>query len=189
MEALDKNENLENKKLKEEELIKKAEVVYEHQKKQYELSVDGLRRLEDKAMKIFSVLSVVITVTLLIIRYWWADLFPEKASPLHVLCWIELLIFIFMAMVSWGFTFSAMQPKDFERPSSDADEVEQLFMNHPRYNSLTSYAREYARLTGTVDRNHIEKVKLIMHCSEAMLYGAWVFVSFIISFSIVKLGG
>ena len=188
MSIVDKDKHLQNKKYQEEELIKKAEIVYEHQKKQYELSVDGLRRLEDKAMKIFSVLSFVITITLLIIRYWWADLFPKDFSPLHVLCWMALLLFIFMVMISWGFTFSAMQPKDFERPSSDADKVEQLFMNHPRYNSLTSFAREYSRLTETVDRNHVEKVKLIIRCSEAMMYSAWVFVFFIISFVIIKIG-
>lgn len=173
-------------KEQEDEFIKRAELIYDHQKKQYELSVDGLRKLEDKAMKIFSSLNIVITITLLIVRYWWNDIFPDKFTPLHVLCWASLGAFLSLSLISWGFIFSAMQPKDFERPSSDPIQMENLFMFQKRYDSLTSYAREYSRLTGRVDQNHVDKVKMVMRCSESMLFGAWAFVVFLILFLLIK---
>ncbi|EOG2011124.1 hypothetical protein ACK5EC_005718 [Klebsiella oxytoca] len=184
---MDMDEKKEAKvKEKEDELIKRAEILFDHQKKQYELSVDGLRKLEDKAMKIFSALSIIITITILIVRNWWIDIFPGKYYPLHAICWASLLIFIALSLISWGFVFSAMQPKDFERPSSDPNHIEALFMKNKRYDSLSSYAREYSRLTGRVDQNHVEKVKMIMHCSESMLFGAWEFVIFLLTFLLIK---
>lgn len=171
----------------EKELIERAEIIYDHQKEQYKLAIDGLRRLEDKSMKLFGALSIIITLAILIVRNWWADIFPEQSGILHYCCWFALGCFIVLSLISWGFTFSAMQPKEFERPSSVADELEGLFMYEPRYNSLSSYAREYARLTGTIDVNHVEKVRLIKNCSEAMLFGAWFFVIFLITFLLVKL--
>lgn len=180
------DKKLAKKKELEDELIKRAELIYDHQKKQYELSVDGLRKLEDKAMKIFSALNIVITIILLIVRYWWSDIFPEKFSPVHVICWASLSIFLSLSLISWGFIFSAMQPKDFERPSSDPDLMEALFMLNKRQDSLTAYAREYSRLTGKVDHNHVDKVKMVRRCSESMLFSAWAFVAFLISFILIK---
>ena len=67
----------------EKELIDKAELLIEHQKEQYESSVERVRRLEDKALKTFGSLNLIITVALLIVRYWWVDIFPGKYTPLH----------------------------------------------------------------------------------------------------------
>lgn len=172
----------------ESELIERAEILFDHQKQQYNLAIDGLRRLEDKAMKLFSALSIIITLAMLIVRNWWADIFPVQTEFTHYLCWVSLGLFMLFSLVSWGFTFSAMQPKEFERPSSNSDELEDFFMNNARYNSLSSYAREFSRLTSTVDENHAEKVQMIKHCSESMLFGAWAFVSFLITFFFIKLG-
>jgi hypothetical protein len=174
------------KKELKDELIKRAELLYDHQKRQYELSVDGLRKLEDKAMKIFSALNIVITITLLIIRNWWGDIFPPKSSIIHIVCWVALGAFLTLSLIAWGFVFSAMQLKDFERPSSDPVALENLFMKNERYNSLASYAKEYSRLTSKSDESHQEKVKMVLRCSESMLFGAWSFVVFLITFLIIK---
>ncbi|MGM7764827.1 hypothetical protein [Yersinia enterocolitica] len=186
-----KNSNSEKEKEKEkEELIERAEILFDHQKAQYQLAIDGLRRLEDKAMKIFGALSVIITLAILIVRYWWPDIFPlasNKHTPTHIICWFFLGLFLLLSLISWGYTFSAMQPQDFERPSSDATELENFFMRNLRYNSLTGYAKEYSRLTSTIDANHKEKVRMIKNCSESMLYGAWSFVIFLICFLLIKL--
>ncbi|HII3191040.1 TPA: hypothetical protein ACY3IJ_002782 [Enterobacter asburiae] len=168
------------------ELIERAELLYDHQKKQFELSSDGVRRLEDKAMKTFSAINIIITIALLIVRYWWSDIFPHKYDPLHALCWLFLSFFLVMFFISWGFTFSAMKLQDVERPSSDADSLEAFYMNTKRYNSLTAYAREYARLTDTVDAVHLIKAKLINNCFEAMCFGAWSFVFFVLTVIIIK---
>ncbi|WP_447867178.1 hypothetical protein [Rahnella bonaserana] len=179
-------DSTQEKKDRDEECIARAEILYDHQKAQYELAVDGLRRLEDKATKIFGFLSLIITLAVLIVRYWWNDIFPTTHTHLHIFCWLFLGAFIFFSLISWGFVFSAMQPKNFERPSSDANELEKLFMRNARQNSLTAYAREYSRLTNTIDENHVEKVHLIKSCAETMLFGAWCFVIFLISFLLLK---
>lgn len=171
----------------EKELIERAKILFEHQKEQYKLAIDGVRRLEDKAMKLFSALSIILTLALLIIRNWWIDIFPETTGYAHYLCWGTLSCFLFFSIISWGYTFSAMQLQDFEKPSTNSDDLESFYMYHPRFNSLASYAREYERLTKTIDLNHIEKVKMIKNCSEAMLFGAWSFFVFLITFIFLKL--
>lgn len=171
----------------EKELINKAELLFEHQKEQYESSVDRIRRLEDKALKTFGALSVVITVALLIVRYWWADIFPSKTTPLNVLCWISLSMFIVFCFISWGFAFSAMKLQDLHCPSSNAKDMELFYSENKIYSALSSYAREYSRLTGLMDESHNDKAKVINHCFEAMLFGAWSFVFFLIFVVIIKL--
>lgn len=171
----------------EDELTEKAELLIKHQKEQYESSVERIRRLEDKALKTFGSLSIVITVALLVVRYWWKDIFPEHYTPLHAFCWFFLIVFISTCFISWGFAFSAMQLQDLECPSSDATEIERFYMGNKIYNSLSAYAKEYSRLTGVVDKKHIEKSKVINFCFESMLYSAWSFVFFLILVVIIKL--
>jgi uncharacterized membrane protein len=64
-------DNIKTIEEQEKELIDKAELLFEHQKEQYESSVVRVRRLEDKALKTFGSLNLIITVALLIVRYWW----------------------------------------------------------------------------------------------------------------------
>jgi hypothetical protein len=179
--------NTEDVNEQKKELVERAEILFDFQKEQYEMATDGLRRLEDKAMRTFSSLSIVITATLLIIRYWWTDIFSGKHDPLHYFCWFFLFSFIIASMISWGFNFSAMQLKDFNRPSSDPNKMEDFFMNNERYNSLSAYAKEYSKLTSMIDSHHAEKAKKINFCFEAIHYSAWMFIFFLISFILIKL--
>jgi hypothetical protein len=57
-----------------DEYVERAELLYDYQKEQYELAVDSIRRLEDKSTKMLGILSVIITVSLLVVRYWWSDI-------------------------------------------------------------------------------------------------------------------
>lgn len=150
------------------------------------LNTKQRRRLEDKATKMFGVVSIIITTVLLIIRLWRQDIFDGDHSYLQVLCWFSLFILLFCVMAAWGFTFSAMQTQDFEKPSSSC-EMEHRFLNSKRYILLTDMANSYSDFTAIVDQSHAEKAKLVNKCSEAMLFGAWAFVVFLISFLILKL--
>lgn len=177
----------EKEKKESDELIEKAKLLFDHQKEQYKEVSEGLRRLEDKAMKTFSALSIIITIALIIIRYWWDDIFPKQYDPLHGLCWLFLSIFVTTSAISWGFTFSAMQLENLARPSSDANETEEFYMYNERVNALAAYAREYSRLTAGIADVHSKKAKLINNCFESMLYGAWSFLLFLITIVIIKL--
>jgi len=170
---------------KEKECVERAKLLFDHQEKQYNTAVAGISRLEDKSVKIFSALNIIITVALLMVRYWWSDVFPGVFSPQNAVCWFFLAMFFIFVFISWGFTFSAMQLKERERPSS-SPEMHGFYMDHPRYNSLTSFAKEYSRLTSILDEVHEEKVKLIRHCSESMLFGAWSFMLFFITLTLLK---
>ncbi|GKX47964.1 hypothetical protein [Pectobacterium carotovorum] len=169
------------------ELIERAKILFDHQKEQYISAVASLRRLEDKAMKTFGSLSVIISVALLIVRNWWDTIFTINPEPKHIVCWIFLSTFIFLSMVSWGFAFSAMQLRNTEKPSADAQDLEDFFMLNKRYNSLASYAKEYSRLTISTDVKHSEIAKLIANCFESMLFGAWAFIGFLFFFLLIKI--
>jgi hypothetical protein len=173
-------------KEKEDETIERAELLYKYQVAQYESSIASIRRLEDKATKTFGVVSIIITTVLLIVRYWWKDIFGGDHIPLQLICRFSLSALLIFVMIAWGFTFSAMQTQDFEKPSSSY-EMTDFFLKNKRYVSLTYAANRYSEFTDMVDRLHTEKAKLVNNCSEAMLFGAWAFVVFLISFSLLKL--
>lgn len=175
-------------KVREEETIERAKLLYDYQLGQYELAVTSIRRLEDKATKIFGVLSVIITAVLLIIRYWWDDLFKVGHTPLQCICWGALFAVISFSLMAWGFTFSAMQTNDFEKPPSTNVLID-FFLNKKRYESMTLTSKMYSRLTDEVDVFHARKASLINNCSECMLFGAWSFVIFMVSFFIFKING
>lgn len=175
-------------KAKEEETIERAKLLYDYQLAQYELAVTSIRRLEDKATKIFGVLSVIITAVLLIIRYWWEDLFKAGQAPLQYICWMALFAVILFSLMAWGFTFSAMQTNNFEKPPS-SNVMLDFFLDKKRYQSMTLAAKTFSRLTDEVDGFHARKASSINNCSECMLFGAWSFVIFLISFFIFKING
>ncbi|VXD05773.1 conserved membrane hypothetical protein [Enterobacterales bacterium 8AC] len=183
---MSENINKEDQKEKEEETIKRAELLYDHQVAQYESALAAIRRLEDKAAKMFSVVSIIITTVLLIVRFWWTDIFEGVHTCLRIICWLSLSAILFFVMVAWGFTFSAMQTQTFEKPNSST-EMKDFFLNEKRYVSLTYAANSYSEFTKKIDRLHVEKVKLVNNCSEAMLFGAGAFVVFLISFLALKL--
>ncbi|HGU5559266.1 TPA: hypothetical protein ACM93N_002573 [Escherichia coli] len=169
-----------------DEAVERAKLLYEYQVSQYELSVASIRRLEDKATKILGILSVVITVALLIIRYWWSDIFEGGYTPLKAICWGALMMFTLLALCSWGFTFSAMVPKEFSKPPSSTEVVTDFIVDNPRYETMTTLANTYSKCTEVVDDLHGEKVKMIQNCTESMLFGAWMFLLFLISFVFLK---
>lgn len=185
-ESISKDELKEKEIKKVEETIKRTELLYDYQVAQYESAIDSIRRLEDKATKMLGVVSVIITTVLLIVRYWWKDIFEGDHTHLQTLCWFSLFAFLFFVMIAWGYTFSAMQPQDFEKPNSSS-EMTDFFLNNKRYVTLSHAANRYSEFTDKIDIFHAEKAKLVNNCSEAMLFGAWAFVVFLISFLALKL--
>lgn len=169
-----------------DEYIERAELLYEYQKDQYDLAVDSIRRLEDKSTKMLGILSFIITISLLVVRYWWRDIFVGEISPLKFFCWAAIFTFFFLAMCSWGFAFSAMIPKDFVKPSSSED-MTPHFINNPRHISLTWAANSYSDFTAVVDEFHKEKVRMIHNGNEAILFAAISFALFIITVFIIKI--
>ncbi|SFQ99077.1 hypothetical protein SAMN04487773_0913 [Enterobacter sp. kpr-6] len=169
-----------------EEAIERAELLFKHFKERYDMALASVRRLEDKASKIFGSMSTFLAVMLLIIRYWWPDLFGEGVTPLKVIIWGTLSLFMASCIIAWGFVFSAMQLKEFDRPSIDFKALCAFYLQKPRYNTLSLYAKEYGALTESIESIHQEKASLIRKSCESILYAGWLFVIFIISVTILK---
>ncbi|WP_263754601.1 hypothetical protein [Kosakonia cowanii] len=167
------------------EFIERAKLLFDYQQKQYEFALASLRRLEDKAAKIFGSINIMITITFILVKYLESIIFAEENTPPAILCWIALALFFILFLISWGFTFSAMQPREGLRPPTDSSVIG-FFMDNPRQNALSAFANSYVGFIEHVDSIHKEKVKLIQNAAEAMLFGAWAFVAFLIFFLITK---
>lgn len=172
--------------ISDDERIERATLLFEHQKEQYESSIEGYRRLEDKLQKLFASLSVIFSLVILIVRNWWVDLFPEKTTSLHHISWCLLSLFLFFAILSWRFTLSGMRGRVLERPDS-SNVLVKVFMENERDTLLVNYAKEYSRLTDVIDVLHASKVKTMNRCSESMHWGAWSFVAFLFFLFLIKI--
>ncbi|ENG4133557.1 hypothetical protein ABT208_000537 [Escherichia coli] len=171
---------------KENETIERAELLYEYQCSQFELSLASIRRLEDKASKMMGFLTVIITTSLLIVRYWWGDIFTGGYTPIRALCWGSLALFLLFSAIAWGFSLSAMQVAEFERPSSSL-QLTDFFIKNKRYQSLVEAANCYSGVTSKTDEAHNIKVDLIGKSFESIVLGAWSFIAFILFFLTLKL--
>lgn len=167
------------------EFIERAKLLFDYQQKQYEFALASLRRLEDKSAKIFGSINIMITIVFVLVKYLENTIFAQKITPPVILCWTALATFFLLFLISWGFTFSAMQPREGLRPPTDKSVIN-FFMKNPRQNALSSFANSYVGFIEHVDSIHKEKVRLIQNAAEAMLFGAWAFVLFLIFFLITK---
>lgn len=167
------------------EWIERAKFVFDYQQKQYEFALTSLRRLEDKATKIFGSINVIITIAMLMVRYWDDYIFSRDVTPERLICWTALSMFFVFFLISWGFVFSAMQPREGMRPATDINVIG-FFMDNPRQSSFSSFASSYTDFIDKLDEIHKEKVGVIQKGSEAMLFGAWSFIIFLICFVIMR---
>lgn len=177
--------------LKEEqdERIERAELLYEYQTAQYKDYLDRLHLLEEKGLKVFGSISVVVTALVLIVRF-GANVIIKSAEnhpALYVFAFVTAGLTFVGLCSSWAFVFRSVVLID--KPKLTVDNgIDEVFMRHTRDQSLVGMADMYAKASKKIEKIHNEKAYLIGKSFEEMQFTGWSFVIFVIIIAFIKIG-
>lgn len=90
-----------------EELLERSKLYFEYQADQYAAALDRIRKLEEKGLKVFASLSVIVTAFILIIRFTAMLLLNQKFVVLNILTCLAGGL-TFFASVAPGVLFSGL---------------------------------------------------------------------------------
>ncbi|PWK07058.1 hypothetical protein C7421_1089 [Pantoea ananatis] len=162
-----------------EESTERASILLDFFKDQYDYGLERMRRIEDKALKLFGSVSVIITALVLTIRFVGGELLNSDADFFTV----SLLIFgagTFISLViSWVMVFSAVTLKDLPTLITDSDTAT-FFLTKPRNETLWDEAEQYHNALKDINNIHDKKAWRINISIHAMWLTAFFFVVFVV---------
>lgn len=171
-----------------EERIERAKLLYEYSKEQYEQYLNRLRLLEEKGLKVFGTISVIVTALVLIARF-GADsiLISIKIHPYPGVAALVCGVLTFIGLCSsWSFVFRAVVL--INKPKMPVEGIDRVFFLNTRDDSLYSLAQLYIDASKKIEEIHDDKAFLIGKSFEDMEFTGWCFVLFVIIITYIKMG-
>lgn len=163
-----------------EELLERSKLYFEYQADQYAAALDRIRKLEEKGLKVFASLSVIVTAFILIIRFTAMLLLNQKFVVLNILTCLAGGLTFFCLCSAWSFVFRAVLLKDIPKLPTHHPKMESVFLDNPRDSTYVGLAKHYSRATLKIEATHGEKAKLIGLSFREMAFTAWGFLVFVI---------
>ncbi len=162
-----------------EELLERSKLYFEYQADQYAAALDRIRKLEEKGLKVFASLSVIVTAFILIIRFTAALVLNQKFVVLNIAtCAAGFLTFLCLCS-AWSFVFRAVLLKDIPKMPTSHQRMESVFLENPRDSTYIGLAKYYAKATLQIEVTHGDKAKLIGFSFREMAFTAWGFLVFV----------
>lgn len=171
-----------------EEQIKRATLLYEYAKSQYDNYLNRLQLLEEKGIKVFGSISIVVTALVLIVRY-GANLVMQS---LHLHFFLSIAIIVsggltFVGLCScWSFVFRSVVLID--KPKMPVQDIEAVFLSNTRPDALFSMSNLYMQACQKIEEIHDEKAFLIGKSFQEMQFTGWCFITFVILIAYLKMG-
>lgn len=171
-----------------EERIERATLLLDYSKEQYNQYLDRLHLLEEKGLKVFGSISVVVTALVLIARF-GANLILSSIK-LHSNLGIAAFVFGVLTFVGlcscWSFVFRAVVL--INKPKMPVKDVEAVFLENTRDDSQFSMSKLYIDAAKNIEEIHDEKAFLIGKSFDEMQFTGWCFVIFVIIIAYIKMG-
>lgn len=145
--------------------IAKYEALYEYQKNQLAVVKSHYEKLEDKAIKYLTYLSIFITAFSLLAKYYFID--EEIKVPIFLISLTSLyfsLTFIFVCLAS-GKLFSCIQVKDVFQVNT-SEEMIAYFQENKIATVYLGLAHHYKDVISTYTEKNHEKAKLLQNAFE-----------------------
>lgn len=145
--------------------ISKYAALYEYQKNQFSIVKAHYEKLEDKATKYLTYLSIFITAFTLLAKYYFIDT-NIKASFL-LICFTSFylaLTFIFVCLAS-GKLFSCLQVKEVFQVNT-SEEMIDYFQNHKIATVYLGLAHHYKDVIKSYTEKNDEKANLLHKAFE-----------------------
>lgn len=171
-----------------EERIERATLLFDYAKEQYNQYLDRLHLLEEKGLKVFGSISVVVTALILIARF-GANLILTSIKT-HSFLGVAAFVFGVLTFVGlcscWSFVFRAVVL--INKPKMPVQDIDEVFLENTRDDSLFSMSKLYIDAAKKIEEIHDEKAFLIGKSFDEMQFTGWCFVIFVIIIAYIKMG-
>lgn len=172
------------------ELKERSDFYYKYQKDRVDEAVARLRRLEDKAIKLLTMISVIITVVTFILKYVWdAYVTNQLVDVAFVIIFIEIILMLISFMASWGHVLSSLWPEKIPILYS-GKETEAFIMTDAKCSDIVdvqcSIGRRMSEDCIKFNILNERKAKMMLFAFEEVLIGSCFFVIFVISICFVQ---
>lgn len=166
-------------KLGYKERIKRPEILYHFYQKHYEDSQQRLRAIEDKGVKVFGLLSVMLTAFVVIVRFAAGTLLNTPTCVMHILIIIAGCLTFISVCGAWSFIFRALiiHP-DPAMPVGR--EFESFILNSDTDSSYWGLSKRYTEAVNDIDVMQAKKSRLINLSFRVIKYSAGSFIIFVI---------
>ncbi|MBI6191841.1 hypothetical protein [Providencia rettgeri] len=173
-------------KSKVEELDEKADFYYEYSAQIYKEKLEKYRRLEDKALKLLTLLGVITTALVLILRLWKTDIFDNKTGFMIVVIWIELILLILCLFSAWGHILASIKTRPLKMLTDDKN-VQYFIMKteQPIYDSKIAIAKEILKNSRELAIFYADKVKYVQFAEDEIKYSGFIFIIFMFTISVL----
>lgn len=152
----------------------KYKALYEYQKDQFESESERFNRLEDKAVKYLTSITVAVSAYVLLVR-WCAD---KIIPPSGLMDWLVVIsvVFTIVAMASsWSFIFRSIKLQDLMKMPA-GDQVSELFHNNERASIYLSLSKRYSEAAKEKERQYSLKLKNVRKGYSEIVFSGWCFL-------------
>jgi len=166
----------------------KYKALYEYQKDQFESESSRFNRLEDKAVKYLSSITVAVSAYVLLVR-WSADKIMPPSGLLDWLVFISIACTILSMASAWSFIFRSLKlQKLMKMPVGD--EISELFHANERATVYLSLSKRYSEAAEEKAMQYNLKLENVRKGYSDIVLSGWCFlISISLIFSNVWLEG
>jgi uncharacterized membrane protein YkvA (DUF1232 family) len=158
----------------------KYKALYDYQKDQFESESGRFNRLEDKAVRYLTSITVAVSAYILLVR-WSADKIIPPSGFLDWLVVISIVFTIISMASSWSFIFRSIKLQDLMKMPA-GNEVSDLFHENERATVYLSLSRRYSEAAKEKERQYNLKLKNVRKGYSEIVFSGW---CFLISISLI----
>ncbi|WP_413493869.1 hypothetical protein [Morganella psychrotolerans] len=167
-----------------DEVNEKANFLYDYAVQIHKEKLEKYRRLEDKAMKLLTIISVIITVLIFLLRSYKDDIFsPYKYDFMTWVVCGELLLVSIILCCAWGHILASITTRPLKVLSSDGDGIRNFIMSSDLAfrDAKIAIAKKIFENTKQLSSFHEEKAKFVKFAEEEIAYSGIIFIVFVIT--------
>lgn len=164
----------------------KYKALYEYQKLQFEDEKGQYFKLEDKASKYLSFLTIFITVYVFV----FTNFIKNITENINFILYI-IIIFCFFSSIllfcsAWSFIFRTMKLMDIPKLTSNNELIE-FFLDNDLESVYWDRAEKYSEAIQLYSAANNQKIKFMNIAYNEITFGSWLFVISICLLLIIKL--
>lgn len=154
--------------------IDKYKFLCEYQKEQFNRECERFQKLEDKAFKYLTSLTVAFSAYLLLIRSIYSEIILNY-NLLTVMVIFSIALTFYTACSSWSFIFRAIKLRMVIKMPSDNDVIV-MFDNNKSASIYRGLAKQYSKATVLLSEEYNKKLHYVRKGYSEVAFTGWCFL-------------